>query len=224
MTDADFDLWTADTWRKFPAIAAWIRTTGGDLLCDWRDALAPCELSDLLAVNTRMLSGDDDGPGKFTSDWQGLPAHVRRLAAAVRLRREIAEPLDRSTYEPQGPRYRCSDCRDSGRRFVAHPSMLAAWYRGDVGSAKYRTAIVLCECQQSNPIRTRQGQEKNKDGTATFKDGLHFPLPWVWLPMWERREAPPDMLTAFVEWCEQSHKAWANSKRHREFDDFNNQP
>lgn len=226
MTDPEFDRWCEDVYRKFPPIRQWIAGTTGagiGLLEDWRDALGPCDLSDLLSVNVRMLAGDDDGPGKFPTDWQTLPAHVRRLAQAVRLRREVSEPADRGSYEPQGPRYRCRDCRDTGRRFVAHYAMVAAWYAGDVTGCRYRTAVVLCGCPAMDAVRTRQGNESKREGVATFKEGLHFPLPYLWLPQWEIARPPPEMFEQFVAWCEASHKAWADSKRHREFDEFNNQ-
>lgn len=222
MTDPEFDEWTADTFRKFPAIAAWVRTAGqsAELLADWRDALATAGLADLLEVNRRMLAGDDDGPGKFASDWQTLPSHVRRLAAAVRLRREIAEPYDREHVELAGPRYRCKHCQDTGRRFVAHYAMVAAWFAGDVTACKYRVAVVLCDCQKSDPVRTRQGQDAKREGIATFKDGLHFPItdPGRW-----SLGPTAEMFEEFAAWCEASYKAWANRKRHHEFDDFNRQ-
>jgi hypothetical protein len=82
MTRDEFDAWTADLSRKFPAIHAWLDGLGNataPLLADWCDVLASCALPDALAANRRLLAGDEDGPGKFPSDWQGLPAKVRSL-------------------------------------------------------------------------------------------------------------------------------------------------
>lgn len=87
MTPLQFDDWFNDVCRKFPAIGEWVRklgNAGGGLLADWSDALESTDLADALDANKRLLAGDDDGPGKFPSDWQMLPAKVKSLAWRLR--------------------------------------------------------------------------------------------------------------------------------------------
>lgn len=83
MSPFDFENWQADLTRKFPAIGEWLHKLGpmsGELLADWCDVLENVSAADAMAANKRLLVGDDDGPGKFPSDWQVLPAKIRSMA------------------------------------------------------------------------------------------------------------------------------------------------
>jgi hypothetical protein len=224
MTADEFDLWTADLGKKFPAVGFWIEKLphAGELLADWRDALSHADLNDCLEVNRRFLAGDDDGPGKFPSDWQTLPASVRRLAESVRLRRESVS--HRYSDEPSfatEPRYRCADCRDSGRMMVAHPAMVSAWFAGTLEQCKYRTASVLCGCPVSEPVRTLQKKEPNLRPIATYNSRIHYAIDWGEIHRWSF-PLDAERLNKFAAWCEEQHAAWMASRRFGEFDQFNN--
>src|SRR5689334_5390800 len=95
MTREEFNTWTADVCRKFPAIAAWLHGMGGaeaGMLADWAEVLSRTPFAESMQANRRMLAGDEwhtvSGrdvllPGSFASDWQTLPAQVRRIAARL---------------------------------------------------------------------------------------------------------------------------------------------
>lgn len=221
MNADEFDLWTADLGKKFPAIGFWLEKLphAGELLADWGDALAAADLNDCLEVNRRMLSGDDDGPGKFPSDWQTLPASIRRLADAVRLRREATSTR---YVEPDfnQPRYRCVDCHDTGRMSVAHPAMCSAWYAGTLDQCRHRVATVLCPCPIAEPIRTRQAKDQNAPGIATYSTRLHYAIDWTEIHRWHM-PLTLEMLNSFSAWCEERHQECMASKRFGEFDKFN---
>lgn len=228
MTADEFNLWIVDLGKKFPAVGSWIRNLphAEDLLADWCDAMAECDLEDCLEVNRRFLTGDDDGPGKFPSDWETLPATIRRLASAARLRREVANRRHSHGEEMPNwsePRYRCPDCRDSGRMLVASPAMISAWYAGRLESCHRKTAAVLCACPIAEPIRTLQKREPNARPIATYNSRLHYAIEWSEVHAW-CLPLSPDTLAKFAAWCQERHDECMASKRYGEFDAFNRQP
>jgi hypothetical protein len=216
MTPTEFAEWNADLGRKFPAIRAWQLGVGNaeGLLSDWREVLAEVCLDDALAVNKRMLAGDDQAPGNFASDWQLLPSHVRRLAVAARIRRDIPHQRDEPDWREQ--RYRCADCRDTGQRNVAHPELFKRWHAGKpLNDCPYHTAIVRCECRRGTKWGT---------GLADFNEACNFPIPWSWYPKWGYWRDCQEQLAEFTAWAERAWQEHLNSKRFKEFDDWNNQP
>lgn len=95
MTRHDFDTWTADLCRKFPAIAKWLEglSDAAALLGEWADVLSSTPAAEALQANRRILAGDEgDLPGSFPSDWQTLPANVRRIAARLKPQARRDEP------------------------------------------------------------------------------------------------------------------------------------
>lgn len=220
MNAAEFDQWTEDLGRKFPAIRGWmLRDLGaaaGPMLADWFDVLAGCELADALAVNRRMLAGDDDGPGKFASDWQELPARIRRMAMAERWRRAERE-RPRGVIDWKEPRYRCLDCRDTGYRMIASDKLFEAWLAGKLTECRSSTCAVRCGCQPP-----QSADAKRPD--VVFNAACHFPIPDAWPPTWQQlgSEKRAECLAEFSQWAAKAWDAWQNRRRHAEFDRFNN--
>ena len=85
MTSDQFNTWTADLCRKFPAISKWLETVDASgLLSEWAEVMERTPFVEAMTANKRMLAGDEgDLPGSFPSDWQALPGQVRRIAARL---------------------------------------------------------------------------------------------------------------------------------------------
>lgn len=233
MNAMQFDDWYADVCRKFPALRGWLMQMGegpaGELLAEWCEVLSVCELQDLLVVNKRMLAGDDEGPGQFQTQWQELPAKVRRLALMAKYRREDVE---RGRDQPNfgGYKFRCGQCLDSGRLFVAHPSLIGAILRGE-DRCGYLIAVVRCNrCDRGRARGTpeselRTGDDPRKcEKTAAYNPELHFLIPREWNRfdcLFHPEFSDPQNLIELRAWVLERKATWDAKRRHSEFDDYN---
>ncbi len=184
MSSDEFNQWTADLCRKFPAIAKWLEglPDGGlGLLEEWAGVLERTDLRAALEVNRRILAGDEDGlPGMFPSDWQQLPAYVRRLA----YRRELPEPGELNYAREE--RFDCPLCRDTGRVHVASPAAVVAVLADTFKTCHHRDAVARCTCRRGQALKRNYQWE-------TFNDGADFR---VLDPLW--REGECERFTAWV--------------------------
>lgn len=227
MNASEFNTWNLDLCSKFPSLRSWQRNMGEaaltNLLEAWAEALADCELADLLAVNRRMLKGEDAGIGDSGSTWQAIPAHVRRLAFAARYRRlESEQPREQP--ELQQPRYRCKHCRDGGRLFVAHPAAVATVLKGlSLDKCHYREAVVRCSfCIKGRPRgpleSSLSGGERPRytETVAEYDPDLHFLLP---LEIGARLEGA--MIEEFFAWVRTMKAKSEGGNRLKVFDQYN---
>lgn len=205
MTSEEFDNWTADLCRKFPAIAKWLEglPDGGlALLEEWGSVLERTPYAGAIAANRRMLAGEETDyeqkplPGSFASQWQNLPGHIRRLASEFSV---PAEPLQYARPE----RFNCHLCRDTGCVHVASPEAVANVLAGrPIGH--HRDAVARCTCRVGQQLQRKHQWE-------TFNDGADFR---VLDPLW--REPECDRFTAWV-YEQRDNGAEARAKAHQNY-------
>lgn len=233
MSPLQFDEWYADTCRKFPAIRGWLIQMGdvaaGELMAEWCEVLSVCDLQDLLVANKRMLAGEDEGPGQFQSQWQEIPAKVRRLALMAKYRREEVES-GRASPDLSGPKVHCKHCQDTGRLFVAHPALIAAILNGAV-RCKWLIATVRCNRCDRGRARGKLASElspgddaRKAERQAAYNPELHFLIPQDWPNfdcLFHPEFSDPQNLIDLRAWVLERKATWDGKKRHSEFDDYN---
>lgn len=232
MTKDEFNQWKADLFSRFPAIGQWVRGLGTEesvrgLLGAWMEALVDRDLADCLTVNKLLSVGEHSGPGQFPSDWQILPARVRRLAGELhydresrKLREAEAESLVNSKGEP---RYRCKVCWDTGRVQVANPSAVRAAANGlPYAPSKFGSACVA-RCNKCclglphipTPSMAPEGTPPSKTHpTPIYDPTRHFAVPWdhldseeTWdrLLLWVMERRNSQRVAGFDAWNQEAH-------------------
>lgn len=221
MSENDFDAWVRDMGIRFPPIGAWLRNLGpdaGHLMLAWSEALEDVDLADALEVNRRMLCGDDPGPGEFATNWQGLPAHVRLLAKAARLRSYV-EGEGRSEPNLNEPRYKCGQCQDRAVVFVAtRAAQKEVLTTGSLVNCRHRVAVVICnKCDKG---RMRQQAETDQANSSRRREKTAVMSEWFYIVGHDGLYSP-EQIEAFAEWCQERKAAWFDRNRVAEFDRYN---
>lgn len=107
MTEQEFSVWLEDFERKFPSKSRWLSDKLGTLR-EWRAVLAPVQLRDALAANTRIHEGRDS----YGDDWDLIASQVRRVSYACRGDREAVEAGQRRSDDEDSNT--CDECRGGG--------------------------------------------------------------------------------------------------------------
>lgn len=217
------------------------------LLVTWAGVLSDVQLIDALEVNRLMQLGDLPWVGEYDHEKEKLPQHVRRLARGLVANRQpradepeykrpsketdfpagklLARFLDlkeRGTPHDEArrlaleafpvgkpkwePRYHCPICQDSGFVTVASPAAMEAVLLGTFAKCHHREGAMRCSCKghlAADPKRPLCVYDPAQD----FKI-VDF--------LWGESETQ-----RFIDWVEFKREEFWNSKRHSEFDEFN---
>lgn len=230
MNSKEFMDWHRDLCERFPNLNQWFVNMDADqakaTTKAWFEALADCEFRDLIAVNSRMLRGEDPGPDDKSAvgAWQSLPAHLRRLAFAARQRREEAEEGAARLPRLDGARYRCGRCLDSGFVYVASAAAMQCVLQGrELLSCTARTAMARCTfCETGRRKGGREGDPR-RDRVPEYDDRIHF----LMTPgeasdfQFPPKDGGLALFEEFSRWVQAREKRLQGGGRYEEFDQYN---
>jgi len=271
MNDSEFNEWLTGFCKAFPSVKAWLVALPGDdntgVRLSWREVFEDVEIRDAKAVTVRMSLGDDPPPPSF--DRELTAAHVRKLAAANRLRRierddeikrrrntddarrsgpqgpgagelysqmlalmdanpdlsarEAAEQVMPPAAEnPNGRRYDCHLCLDSGIVIVWSPVSIRAALNNELDKpGNRRVSGAPCCCRAGDPKVWRNSGDPPRGWSgwrtpdAVYATDRHCICP-------RGDTESPDAISAFKDWCAERLLAAQQGKRNPAFDDWNN--
>ena len=161
MTDAEFKRWWKHHTARFTGIRTWLgkfpetsggETTRSDVTAAWRDVLRRVDYDDAIEATDRMYAGDETPPRGYDSH----PAAVR--AIAMKLHREVPNPVQRPKYVGGKETFRCVQCRDDGMVGIYHPETVEAARRPETfDPASICSAVVRCTCSIGSAKPDRLG-------------------------------------------------------------------
>jgi hypothetical protein len=216
------------------------------VLRNWCSVFHDVPVIEAVEVNRQMQAGDLPWVGEYDGDKERLPQHVRRLAKqlawegrekpkndpsaelkptsfpAGKILRRMLELTDKGMSGQEAreivcqelpvgnpkwePRYDCLICYDAGTVTIASPTAIKMALAGRFHECHHREAAVRCSCKGyllanvKHPIAI---YDADKDYRI---------VDFLW------REAET---ARFHDWCEAKYEEFWNSKRHSEFDAFN---